>query len=391
MLTAAASDAQVLSPPDPASIPLHFGPVLVDPRLSIGNIGVDTNVFNRPDSQARERDFTVTMAPAADLWLPMGRTWLAGTIREDIVWFSDLVSERSLNNTLRAAWLVPLTQLSFDVGTGWMRTHERPGFEIDARASRREHDYHGAVELRALSRTRIGVRGQRRHVEFEEGELFRGADLSEELNRTATTVAVTLRHELTPLTTLAVAMARERDRFEFSTLRDSDTTRAEAGIELDPFALIRGSVRLGYRRFDPAADDLPDYSGAVAAVDVSYVAFEATRIGFQALRDVEYSYELNHPYYLQTGIAAAVSQRIHGPFDAEARLGRQRLAYRSREGVAPLPDRRDHVRTVGIGAGYRAGPDLRIGFNVDHHARTSSDAGREYDGFRYGLTVTYGR
>jgi hypothetical protein len=106
---------------------------------------------------------------------------------------------------------------------------------------------------------------------------------------------------------------------------------------------------------------------------------------------VEYSYDTSHPYYLQTGLAAAFTQRVHGPFDAEARLGRHRLAYRSRENRLLSADRVDRIRTYGIGAGYRAGPDLRIAFNVDHQARTSSDPDRGYDGFRFGMSVTYGR
>jgi hypothetical protein len=391
LLGPSAANAQVLSTPDPASIPFRFGPVMVNPRLSIANAGVDTNVFNHPDGQAPARDFTITMTPSAELWLPMGRTWLAGTVREDIVWFRELVSERALDHGLRVAWLVPLTQVAFDVGTGWLATSARPGFEIDARASRGERDDHGAVELKALSRTRIGVRAQRRRVEFAEDEIFRGARLSEELNRTTITAAVTLRHELTPLTVVAAALASERDRFEFSSLRNSDSRRAEIGLELDPFALIRGSVRVGYRHFDPASGDLPDFSGPVFAVDVSHVAFETSRIGFQVVRDVEYSYDVDQPYYLQTGVAAGFTQRVHGPYDAEMRLGRQKLAYRSRESLLKAIDRVDRVWTYGLGAGYRAGDDLRIGFNIDHHARASSDPERAYDGFRAGLTVTYGR
>jgi hypothetical protein len=380
-----------MTPPDPEAIPVHLGPLLVTPRLTLSNAGIDTNVFNVPDAEGPESDFTITVAPSADLWLRTGPTWVYGTLREDIVWFNEFVSERSVNSVLRAGWLVPLTRVAFNIGTGWTHTRERPGYEIDARAERHERDLTGAAEVRAFPRTRIGVRGERRRYAFEEGETFNGVDLREELSRTNTAVALLMRYELTPLTTLAVNVTQEEDRFLFSTLRDSDTRRIEAGLEFDPYALISGSARVGYRDFDPAATDLPGYSGVTASVNVTYAALQTTRFGFQAMRDVEYSYDETQPYYLQSGFSASVAQQIYGPVDVEARLGAYSLSYRTRGDIAPTEDRIDHTRTYGGGVGYRVGRDLRIGFNVDHQERTSDLAAHAYDGLRFGAVVTYGR
>jgi hypothetical protein len=380
-----------MTPPDPEAIPVHLGLLLVNPRLALSNAGIDTNVFNVPDADGPESDFTLTLAPSADLWLRTGPTWVYGSVREDIVWFNEFVSERSLNSVLRVGWLVPLNRVAFNIGTGWTHTRERPGYEIDARAERHERDLTGAAEVRAFPRTRFGVRGERRRYAFEEGETFNGVDLREELSRTNTAFALVMRHELTPLTTLAVDVAGEQDRFLFSTLRDSDTRRVEAGLEFDQYALLSGTVRVGYRDFDPAATDLAGYSGVTASVNITYVALESTRFGFQAMRDVEYSYDETQPYYLQSGFTASVAQRIYGPVDVEARLGNQRLSYRVRGDLDSTGDRIDRVRIYGGGVGYRIGRDLRIGFNVDHHERTSDLADRAYDGLRYGAVLTYGR
>ena len=89
-----------------------------------------------------------------------------------------------MNSALRVGWLVPLNRVAFNVGTGWMHTNDRPGYEIDARADRQERDLTGAVELRTFSRTRLGVRAERRRIAFEEGETYMGVDLREELTRT---------------------------------------------------------------------------------------------------------------------------------------------------------------------------------------------------------------
>ncbi len=200
------------------------------PRLSLTNAGIDTNVFNQPDAEGPESDFTLTLTPSADLWLRTGPTWVFGNVREDIVWFKEFVSERSVNSVLRVGWLVPLNRLAFNVGTGWTHTNDRPGYEIDARADRQERDLTGAVELRTFSRTRLGVRAGRRRIAFEEGETYMGVDLREELTRTTTAFAFVMRHELTPLTTLAVSLDREQDRFLYSSLRDSDTGRVQGNV-----------------------------------------------------------------------------------------------------------------------------------------------------------------
>ena len=106
---------------------------------------------------------------------------------------------------------------------------------------------------------------------------------------------------------------------------------------------------------------------------------------------MQYSYEINQPYYLQTGAGGSITQQIFGPFDVMARGGAQRLAYRDRAGVfVATENRTDHVTTFGGGVGYHFGRDVRWGLNVDQYHRTSDLTARQYDALRYGTSVTYG-
>ena len=108
-------------------------------------------------------------------------------------------------------------------------------------------------------------------------------------------------------------------------------------------------------------------------------------------RDVQYSYDVNQPYYLLTGATGSISQRIYGPVDAVGRIGADRLEYRDRAGAAvAAADRVDHINSYGGGIGYHMGRDLRIGFNVDRQQRTSVIDSRQYTGLKYGFAVTYG-
>ena len=53
--------------------PVRIGPLDVYPTLALTNFGVDNNVFNEPDQAEPKRDFTMTVTPAADLRMRLGR------------------------------------------------------------------------------------------------------------------------------------------------------------------------------------------------------------------------------------------------------------------------------------------------------------------------------
>jgi hypothetical protein len=382
--------AQAILEPDTSHVRVELGPVGANPTIELTNLGVDTNVFNDPPG-AEKRDFTFTLTPKADLWMKAGRTWITGSVREDLIWYQEYSSERSANTSATLGWVVPLNRVAFAVSGGFVSSHQRPGFEIDGRVPRRELLGTGRAEYRVLARTYIGVSGQRQRVEFDQDAEYQGVNLDTELSRVSTSEALTLRHQLTPLTSISLDAGRVQDRFEFSPLRDADSTTAGAAVTFDPSALIKGSARFGYRNFSPADRALPGYKGFVTAVDLAYSLLGTTRFGVTLTRDIQYSYDQDQPYYLQSGVAASVAQQIYGPLDAVARIGFQQLEYRDRAGApVQVPGRTDDVRSYGGGAGYHFGHDLRIGVNVDKQRRTSEVFQRRYDGLRVGVSMTYG-
>jgi putative beta-barrel porin BBP2 len=378
--------------PDSSTVRVHFGPLWLNPSLALTNLGVDTNVFNAATANLPQRDFTYTVTPQSDLYLRMGRTWLIGNAKEDLVWYQKFSDQRSVNGNYTASLLIPLTRMTFDVGGNFVHTRERPGYEIDTRPRRTEKAVNGAVELRALSKTFIGARGERRKIDYDSAEVFLGSNLQFQLARTITSEALTLRHKVTPLTSLTFDVGKEQERFDFSPIRDSNSTRINAGVSFDRFALITGSAQFGYRNFKPLSPDLPVYTGSTAQVSLSYSALGSTKLGVTALRDLEDSYDINQPYYLQSGINASIAQQIYGPLDVQGRIGAQRLAYLARPGVVvQAPNRVDHVQSYGVGVGYRLGRDLRFGVNVDEQKRQSVLNILQYDGLRYGVAITYGQ
>lgn len=379
-----------LKEPDISKTRMRIGPVALDPTIELTNLGVDTNVFNEPDPLAKQ-DFTFTLRPRTDAWMKMGPTWITGNVRADVIWYQEHSSERAGNGYYTLGWTVPLNRLAFGVQGFYLHAHERPGFEIDTRAERSELNGKAAVEYRALPNTYVGIRGGRQRVDFDDDQFYNGQNLQTELNRTVSTAALTVRHQLTPLTALTIDAGTQEDRFEFSPLRNSESTTAGVEISFDPFALLKGSARIGYRDFMPADPKVPGYSGMTAAVDLTYVLQGSTKVSFQLNRDIQYSFDGNQPYYLQTGVNGSIAQQIYGPLDVVFRLGNQHLDYRDRVGAAvAAPSRTDLVHIYGGGAGYHVGPDLRIGFDIEKQKRISEEPHRNYEALRFGISMTYG-
>jgi hypothetical protein len=376
--------------PDLTDVPIRLGPLYIDPTVSLTNLGVDTNVFNEAEDQMPKEDFTFTVTPAANMWLRAGRSWLSGRINEDLVWYQKYSGERSGNTSYNVNWTVPLNRLVFAVDGAWLNTRDRPGYEIDARSQRVEASYGGSAEVRAFSKSFLGGRVTRRHVDFDRAAEFLGSNLHDELNRTVTWAGGTFRYELTPLTSLVFSAGREEARFEFSPVRDSNSTTISGGVRFDPDALIKGTATFGYRNFRPLDPTLPPFRGATADVGLEYVAGSSTDLSMTLTRQLEYSYELEWPYFVQTGAVWQVAQQIHGPIDAVGRYGIVRLAYQALEGI-DATNRNDRVHTFGGGVGYHAGRRMRIGFTIDRQERTSSLEHRRYVGLRLGTTITYGR
>ena len=390
LLAAPASAQTVDEGPDPATIRVRFGPLWMNPSIALPNLGVDTNVFNEPPSASPKTDFTMTVVPKADLWLRMGRTWLSGTIAEDVVWYQQYETERSTNHLLAVVWKAPLNRLATSVGASWLSTSARPGFEIDARVRRREPAVTASVEVRGFPKTFFGARAAGRDVSYEK-YVYLGTNLQEELDRTVTDGAITIRHELTPLTSVTLSAGRSRQRFKSSSRR-SESDDYTLSFDFDAAALLKGVAKVGYTDYKPESADLPGYRGSIAEINLTYDLLNSTRFLVIVNRSIDFSYDNDQPYYVLTGTGGSIAQRIAGPVDVVARASDQRLRYQNRLDDGPAdPERTDRVRSFGTGVGVRiGGGDLRLGFNIDRERRTSVLPEHEYEGLKYGTSLTYG-
>jgi hypothetical protein len=389
MLPVCAGAQQILDE-DAAQARMRIGPFAVAPSIALTKLGVDTNVFNNYDDP--KSDLTFTLSPQADTWLRAGRSRLFVSARTDLVYFQQYTSERSIDGDVDARFEVHGARLTPWIAGSYVSGRQRIGYDADLRFRRVVNDASAGLDARVGGRLRVGVSAQRTIYRHDLDAFFGGYSLRDLLNRTTDLFAVQTRYALTPLTTFVVSAQTSRDRFEIDTSRNADSLRVESGFELSPFALISGRGRVGYRTFTGVGGALARYSGVVASVAAGSTVAGRTRIDVGVDRDVNYSWEFLYPYYVLTGVDLSVTPRLTQRWDVQLRSGLHHLAYRASEGVADLLQHRvDTHAAVGAGIGYHVGRDLRLGLNVDRDRRTSPVLVRAYEGYRTGISVTYGR
>jgi hypothetical protein len=370
---------------------IRLGPVYASPRFAIEELGVDSNVFNNAEEK---RDFTFTVAPAASIWVPFGqRALFTADVGADVVYYQQYASERSIDPGVRLRGDVFIGRTTPFVEIGYLRTRQRPNFEVDVRSLREERDLRAGVDVRLFSKVSVELNAGYRPVTFGQDARFNDVSLRETLNRTSTTAALVARYAATPLTTVMLTTEATRDRFELSPLRNADSLRIVPGVELNPRALISGSAHVGFRRFAPLNGALEPFTGLVASTSLSYTLRGTTKVTVTASRDITYSYERVQPYFVVASVGLAVRRQIVGPIDVSAAV--QRETYRYRDLLLPGAtaadlDRVDRLFAWSGSVGYRIGRNMRAGMGTAYRARQSNSARlRDYEGFRVITTVDY--
>jgi hypothetical protein len=373
----------------------HVGPFYLTPALQLHNIGVDTNVFNT--SVNPKSDFTFTVGPQADVWLPMGRrALLKMTGGADLVYFQTYSSERSINPHALVRGELYLQRLTLFAENDWLNTRQRPNYEIDARARRLENTIRLGGELRLSPKFSLELAGRQSLVKFDGDASFSGSYLEQALNRDSRGASANVRYHWTPLTTFAVRTDVSQERFVYSPLRDADTLRIQPGVEFKAPALIVGSAYVGMRRLVALHDELPNYHGMVASARLRFRLPASAVLEVSGDRDLAYSYDPHRPYFVVNGYGLSVRRRIVGRFDASVAGLRQRYSYRDLAMSDPTPTppgvaREDATVVYSASLGYALNRETRMSFDVSRvHRSSTTEEHAAYEGFRFGTSVAYG-
>jgi hypothetical protein len=375
------------TPPQNEAGTLRFGSLSIHPSLTLKDIGRDANVFN--EAVDPRSDFTMTIAPRADVFFQPGRLKLTFSQGTDYVYFRQYASERGMNQTSSLRADVDLGVLQPYATIGGTNTKSRYNNEVDARARYRDRSYSAGVGLRLFTRTTASAGVRRVRHRFDEGVTFRGESLADAFNSTIEIVEGSVGVALTPLTKLSVNVSREHQRFDRAVDRDSRSLRVMPTLTFSPLALLNGSVAVGYRRFTAEDPSLQDFTGLVAVVTAGVSVYDRHRFDVTVNRDLNYSYEQESPYYIATGGSVTWTYLVAGPFDVKTSAALNRMRYRARgAGGAPSDDT---YSSYAAGVGYRLRRHLRFGVNADWARRDSQrSSDRAFENNRIYGTVTWG-
>lgn len=373
---------------------LKVGPFYVSPRIDLTEFGVDSNVFNTPIVQLR--DFTFTVRPSANVWLPFARRGLVkANIGADFVWYQRFSSERSIDPLGTVRGEVYLRRYTLFVDDAYARTRQRGAgqLEIDTRSRNVSNTLRAGVDMQVTPKASLEIHGRVSTLAYDADDAL-GSRLEDTLNHKTTGFGAVARYRRTVLTTLELRAERFKDRFPFSPERDGDNVRIMPGVVFSERALINGHARVGVRHLNPVDEAiLPEFKGVVSDLGLSYTLFGSTMIGVSHTRDVRYSFELTQPYYVDTGVGVHVRRALGRAFDVLATVNRNALAYEDLIGEGqPLGSPRvDTLWNYGGSLGYRLGRQGRVGFGVTYWKRDSTTKPlRNYEGFRIGTTASYG-
>ena len=340
---------------------VHVGPFYLTPTVQLKELGIDTNVFNANGEQ--KSDFAMTVTPKARVWVPVTRRALfTATVGHRPGLVRDLrqraVDQPAVHDPRRAL-LQPGD--AFSARTRTSIPVRVPNYEIDLRSRHLENDATLGAELQITPRMSLAAAVVRGITRYDADALFDGTSLQRTLNRDTTGVRLVGRHRLTPLTTLALRYENLSDRFPYSPSRNADSVRVMPGVEFKTRALITGTAYVGYRQFTPQDTALlPEFSGLVSQLGLSYTLLGATTIGVSYRRDLTYSYEELQPFFVNDGVGASIRRALGRRFDVL--LSADRFTY-SLQGTAraagarrPAGARRHHLdlrRQLRLPAGSR--------------------------------------
>lgn len=372
---------------------MHIGPFYVTPGVLLKDAGVDTNVFNQAADQ--KSDFTMTLTPQAHVAVVFARrALLRTTVGTDLVYYAKYSSERSFDPSVRVRAEAYAHRLTLFAEDAYLNTRQRPNFEIDVRSRHLENDLQAGGELRLTPKFSVQLAARRAITKYDADAVFAGTSLQRTLNRETSGLVGGVKHRLTALTTAGVKFDRLSDTFAYSPLRNSSSYRVMPGVEFKPRALVSGTAWVGYRQFTPDhLQELPEFSGLVADLGLSYTLLGSTTFGLSYHRDLTYSYEEENPFFVDNSVGASLRRALGGRLDAILSVDRHDYAY---ERLLTLPvqavHRADTTWIYGANIGYRVKRQARIGFGVSYYKRDSTTVRFvQYNGLRFGATMNYGQ
>lgn len=220
-----------------------LGPLVVTPTFKIGSLAIDTNVQYE---RQKTTDFIASAGPGLDLSLPFLDQWkFEVESSAQYLYFLRTEQLRRWTGLGSATLYWRGTGTRLQTAFGYAREFDRPSYEVNTRVARTTKDVSAQVE-RDLGRLTLAVRGLYGQTRADDGQRYRGTNLSTSLTTDDLLTSLQLQYHVTPLSALLIEGGYKETHFPEAAVRNFAEENAGAGIKTDGF--FKGEVTAGLRR-----------------------------------------------------------------------------------------------------------------------------------------------
>jgi hypothetical protein len=301
-------------PPELAIADLKFGPFYLQPRATFKDLGWDNNITGQREGAGKSADFRATPGGGLKIALPFRQNhMITGDGQIDYLWYRENPQLRTFNGAAVAQYAYTSDMFEVDLlnryvdaqqtQTGLIQIGDgtvEPEFEIFEAARQRTNlaQFTGTWHLNPFH---LEGRTSRRVVRIKELDP-EATSLAESLDRTEETVGGTVGFQVTPKSRLAFVV--DWTNYDYETagnIREAETYRAGAKIDLDPTAPLNGSVLVGYRDLAPRRSEALGFEGVVVDGEIGVQPGGVLAITLAGTRDAFPSFFGSNIYYIRQG------------------------------------------------------------------------------------------
>jgi hypothetical protein len=295
----------------------RFGDVRINASLTLANTGYDTDIYyGYRDTPVP--DVTMVASVPVQVLMPFGKKFVLELVETpQYLAFLRTPSERAWNNVLGGRLHLALKRLYFQAGGVLASVRQRMSSELDINIREKTDSLGGTVLWQPSAGFSAAAICNFTRYDFGTGE-FNGLSLSEILNRKETYFDAVV--YMQPNTKVRFFLDGQYGIHNFSGPQsrrpNTRTYGLFGGLAFVPQVKERsveppkGSISVGYKRFDIIDPAFTDGSGFVGRVDFSIGLIRKTELGLFLGRDFSFSLFSDGAYYLSTSLGGRLSRRL---------------------------------------------------------------------------------
>ena len=305
----------------------RLGILRINAALELNNAGYDSDIYYGYLEEP-VHDYTFLAGTPVQLLLPVSKKIVLDLFdNPQYLFYLDTKNERAWNNTFRGQVHFALDRFYIQAGGGLSNIRHRLSPELNVNMREKKDSLNGTILWQASREMSVALLYEAAQYDYGDAE-FGGTRLADILNRKENYFDFVT--YLQPSSRVRFFLDGQYGAYRFteevSSVRDTRSYGFFGGLDFIPregetrrVEGIRGSISLGYKRFDIIDPLLLDGSGLVGAVNVSAGLLAKTTGRAFFSRDFQFSAYSNATYYTSTayggGITWLLSRRTSIAYD----------------------------------------------------------------------------